>query len=102
MRGVGLRSSARAGVGASGARTAAPAQASSRRRFGFAFIGVAYCMAARYPVAIVGPGALGLSFAWRLASRMPVALIARSQERASDLREGVSIRGERFVPEAFG
>ena len=59
-------------------------------------------MAARHPVAIVGPGALGLSFAWRLAARMPVAVIARSQARASELREGVSVRGERFVPEAFG
>src|SRR5688572_12658504 len=58
-------------------------------------------MAARYTVAIVGPGALGLSFAWRLASRMPVAVIARSQARASELREGVSMCGERFVPEAF-
>ena len=55
-----------------------------------------------HPIAIVGPGALGLSFAWRLAQRMPVAVVARSQARARELRQGVAIGGARFVPEAFG
>jgi 2-dehydropantoate 2-reductase len=58
-------------------------------------------MNASYPIAIVGPGALGLSFAWRLAQRMPVALVARSQARADELRQGVSVGGARFVPEVF-
>lgn len=55
-----------------------------------------------YPIAIVGPGALGLSFAWRLAQRMPVAVVARSQARAEELRQGVVVGGAPFVPEAFG
>ena len=58
--------------------------------------------AGRYPLAIVGAGALGLHFAARLAKVGPVAVIARSAERAADLRKGVTVGGERFVPEAFG
>lgn len=59
-------------------------------------------MPVRYPLAIVGAGALGLHFAARLAKVGRVAVIARSGERAEDLREGVTVGGERFVPEAFG
>jgi 2-dehydropantoate 2-reductase len=58
--------------------------------------------AGRYPLAIVGAGALGLHFAARLAKVGPVALIARSGARAAALRQGVTVGGERFVPEAFG
>ncbi len=58
--------------------------------------------AARYPLAIVGAGALGLHFAARLAKVGPVAVIARSGERAAELRKGVTVGGELFVPEAFG
>lgn len=56
----------------------------------------------RYPVAIVGPGALGMSFAWRLSQHFPVALVARSEARAHELRQGVSIGTARYAPEAFG
>lgn len=59
-------------------------------------------MPVRYPLAIVGAGALGLHFAARLAKVGPVAVIARSGERAEELRTGVTVGGERFVPEAFG
>lgn len=59
-------------------------------------------MPARYPLAIVGAGALGLHFAARLGKVGPVALIARSGERAAELRRGVTVGGERFVPEAYG
>lgn len=58
--------------------------------------------AGRYPLAIVGAGALGLHFAARLAKVGRVAVIARSHERAAELRAGVTVGGERFVPEAFG
>ncbi len=48
--------------------------------------------APRYPLAIVGAGALGLHFAARLAKVGPVALIARSGARAAALRQGVTVR----------
>src|SRR5690349_13423052 len=59
-------------------------------------------MSASYPIAVIGPGALGLSFAGRLARHMPVAVIARSRSRAGELRAGVALGGERYLPEAFG
>lgn len=55
----------------------------------------------RYPVAIVGPGALGLVFAERLSRHSRVALVARSETRARELRGGVTLDGAAFVPEAF-
>lgn len=55
----------------------------------------------RYPVAIIGPGALGLVFAERLARHSKVALVARSEIRARELRAGVTIDGVAFVPETF-
>lgn len=58
--------------------------------------------AGRYPLAIVGAGALALHFAARLAKVGRVAVIARSHKRAAALRQGVTVGGERFVPEAFG
>lgn len=58
--------------------------------------------AGRYPLAIVGAGALGLHFAARLAKVGRVAVIARSRERAEELRKGVTVGGEMFVPDAFG
>ena len=56
----------------------------------------------RYPVAIVGAGALGLNFAARLAAVGPVALIARSEAQAERLRAGVPVGDAVFCPEAFG
>ena len=56
----------------------------------------------RYPLAIVGAGALGLHFASRLAAVGPVAVMARSTERARALRAGVTVGGQTFRPEAFG
>lgn len=55
-----------------------------------------------YPIAIVGAGALGLTFASRLARVARVAVIARSEARAGALRAGVDVGGERFHAEAFG
>jgi 2-dehydropantoate 2-reductase len=54
----------------------------------------------RYPIAIIGPGALGLVFAQRLSRHMRVALIARSEGRARELRAGVTVDGAAFAPEA--
>jgi len=45
----------------------------------------------RYPIAIVGAGALGLTFAARLAAVSPVAVIARSEARAQALRDGIEV-----------
>lgn len=59
-------------------------------------------MPVRYPLAIVGAGALGLHFAVRLVKVGRVAVIARRGERAEELRKGVTVGGERFVPDAFG
>jgi 2-dehydropantoate 2-reductase len=56
----------------------------------------------RYPLAIVGPGALGLTFASRLARHFPTAVIARSDARAQALRAGVRVGRTLFRPEAFG
>jgi 2-dehydropantoate 2-reductase len=58
--------------------------------------------APRYPLAIVGAGALGLNFAARLAAVGPVALIARSEARAAELRAGVQVGDAIFRPHAFG
>lgn len=55
----------------------------------------------RYPLAIVGAGALGLHFAAGLAAAGPVALVARNAARAAALRDGVEVGTRRFVPEAF-
>jgi 2-dehydropantoate 2-reductase len=56
----------------------------------------------RYPLAIIGPGALGLAFASRLAKHFPTALIARTDARARALREGVRVGRGIFRPDAFG
>jgi 2-dehydropantoate 2-reductase len=55
----------------------------------------------RHPVAIIGPGALGLVFAERLSRLSRVALVARSETRARELRSGVIVDGAAFVPDAF-
>ena len=55
----------------------------------------------RYPLAIIGAGALGLHFAARLAEVMPVAVIARNHERAARLRSGVMIGDRVFKADAF-
>ncbi|MCK6393243.1 ketopantoate reductase family protein [Zoogloea sp.] len=55
----------------------------------------------RYPLAILGAGALGLHFAARLAAVGPVALVARNAVRAAALRAGVEVDSRRFVPEVF-
>jgi 2-dehydropantoate 2-reductase len=55
----------------------------------------------RYPLAIVGAGALGLHFAAGLAAVGPVALVARNAARAEALRVGVQVGARRFVPEVF-
>lgn len=55
----------------------------------------------RYPLAIVGAGALGLHFAAGLAAAGPVALVARNAARAAVLRDGVEVGTRRFVPEVF-
>lgn len=55
----------------------------------------------RYPVAIIGPGALGLVFAERLSRHSGVALVARDEARARELRSGVTVDGAAFVPDAF-
>jgi len=56
---------------------------------------------ARYPIAIIGPGALGLHYASRLARVVPTALVARSDERAARLRAGVSVGARRFRPDVY-
>ena len=55
----------------------------------------------RYPLAIVGAGALGLHFAAGLAAVGPVALVARNAARADALRAGVQVGSRLFVPEVF-
>lgn len=55
----------------------------------------------RYPLAIVGAGALGLHFAAGLAAVGPVALVARNAPRADALRAGVQVGSRCFVPEVF-
>ena len=54
----------------------------------------------RYPLAIIGAGALGLSFAARLAASMQVAVVARSAARAGQLRAGVMVGDARFQADA--
>lgn len=54
----------------------------------------------RYPLAIIGAGALGLSFAARLAASMQVAVVARSAARAGQLRAGVLVGDARFQADA--
>lgn len=56
----------------------------------------------RYPLAIIGAGALGLHFAFRLSACGPVAVVARSEVRAASLRAGVQVGEAGFRPEAFG
>lgn len=56
----------------------------------------------RYPLAIIGAGALGLHFAARLAAVGPVALVARSEARAAELRAGVPVGDAIFHADAFG
>lgn len=63
---------------------------------------MAVSRAARFPVAIIGPGALGLVFASRLSSVVPTAVIAKSAERAAELRRGVLVAGKRRSFEAYG
>ena len=56
---------------------------------------------AHYPIAIIGPGALGLHYAARLSRVVPTALIARSRERAARLRAGVRVGARRSRPDAY-
>ena len=60
-------------------------------------------MAARpsFPVAVIGPGALGLLYASRLARVVRVALVARNAARARRLRAGVRVGGLLYRPEVF-
>lgn len=55
-----------------------------------------------FPVAIVGPGALGLLYASALSRVTPTAVIARSAARARELRRGVRVGNKVFRPSAFG
>ena len=55
----------------------------------------------RYPLAVIGAGALGLHFAARLAEVMPVAVIARDDERAARLKAGVTVGDRVFKADAF-
>ena len=55
----------------------------------------------RFPVAVIGPGALGLLYASRLSRVTPTALIARSSTRARDLKS-VTVGGMRYRPDVFG
>ena len=57
---------------------------------------------APYPLAIIGAGALGLSFATRLARTGRVAVIARSAERAQALRQGIEVGGTLRHFDVFG
>ncbi len=58
--------------------------------------------AQRHRLAIIGAGALGLSFAARLARSGPVAVVARNAARAQALRSGVTVGEELFRAEAYG
>ena len=57
---------------------------------------------APYPLAIIGAGALGLSFATRLARTGRVAVIARSAERAQALLQGIEVGGTLRHFDVFG
>lgn len=54
-----------------------------------------------YPLAILGPGALGLHFAAGLNEHFPVALIARDEAAAARLRAGVDVGERRIRFDAF-
>ena len=56
--------------------------------------------AARYPIAIIGPGALGLHFAARLAAVGPVAVVARDEAASARLRAGVHVGEASFFADA--
>lgn len=55
----------------------------------------------RYPLAIVGAGALGLHFAAGLAAHGPVAVLARDAAGAARLRAGVRVGDGMLRPDAF-
>lgn len=55
---------------------------------------------APYPLAIIGPGALGLHFAARLAAVGPLALIARDAAASARLRAGVRVGDAHFAADA--
>lgn len=55
----------------------------------------------RYPLAIIGAGALGLGFAARLSRSVPVAVIARNEARAGALRAGVRVGEAHYHADAF-
>ena len=55
----------------------------------------------RYPLAIIGAGALGLHFAARLAEVVPVAVIARNDERAARLKAGATVGDRVYMADAF-
>mgnify|MGYP001569827488 FL=1 len=55
----------------------------------------------RFPVAVIGPGALGLFYASRLSRVVRTAVIARNAARARSLRRGVKVGDRIFRPEAF-
>lgn len=54
-----------------------------------------------YPIAIIGAGALGLTFAARLAEVGPVAVIARTEMRALALRSGITVGSQSIRVAAF-
>lgn len=54
----------------------------------------------RFPVAVIGPGALGLLYASRLSTVVPTALVARSSARARAL-QSVNVDGKPYRPAAF-
>ncbi|HNF75301.1 MAG TPA: 2-dehydropantoate 2-reductase N-terminal domain-containing protein, partial [Thauera aminoaromatica] len=74
-----------------------PSQAHAEARSG----AVARPASGRFPLAIIGPGALGLHFAARLDGIAPVALIARDAAGAARLNAGVEVGGHLFHPNAF-
>src|SRR5829696_6297447 len=54
----------------------------------------------RFPVAVIGPGALGLLYASRLSAVVPTAVIARSAARARAVSK-VTVGGRRYRLDAF-
>ena len=55
----------------------------------------------RFPVAIIGAGALGLHFAARLRAVVPLAVIARNAHRVASLRTGVQVGEQTLALEVF-
>lgn len=55
----------------------------------------------RYPLAIIGAGALGLHFAARLSHSGPIALIARDGNHADALRTGIRVGDALYRADAF-